>query len=54
MEEADPETVLAYYLYAQHGWPPSKFLALPTRERVLVAKFAVREAEQHKKMMERR
>lgn len=53
MREADGETELAYYLYAQHGWPPSKFFALPERERAIVTQFAARESKGIKNLMNR-
>ena len=54
MREADDETVLAYYLYVQHGWPPGKFLSLSDKERLIVAQFAARESEEIAKLQKRR
>ncbi len=39
MEGGDLETVLAYYCFINHGWPPSQFAELPFRERILIKVF---------------
>lgn len=41
--DRDPDTVAAYYMFVNHGWPPSKYAALPYRERVLLWEFIQRE-----------
>ena len=33
----------AYYCFVNHGWPPSKYSALPYRERALIAEFIHKE-----------
>ncbi len=49
MSESDPDTVLAYYCWVNRNWTPSQYIALSRRERLLVALFAKREAEERKK-----
>lgn len=49
MQESDPDTVLAYYCWVNRNWTPSQYAALPRRERLLVALFAKKEAEERKK-----
>lgn len=34
---------MAYYCFVNLGWPPSKYAALPYRERVLVAEMVKKE-----------
>lgn len=41
--------MIAYYCFVNLGWPPSKYAALPYRERVLVAQFAKREIDSRPK-----
>ena len=43
MEWEDPETMAAYYCFVNFGWPPSKYEALPLRERVLLSQFIHKE-----------
>lgn len=49
MEGGDPETMIAYYCFVNLGWPPSKYAALPYRERLLIAEFVDREIKARKK-----
>lgn len=44
-----PETMVAYYCFVNLGWPPSKYAALPYRERLLIAEFVDREIKSRKK-----
>ena len=39
----DGETYCAYYCFVNFGWPPSKYEALPYRERLLISKFIQKE-----------
>ncbi len=48
MAEADPETMAAYYCFVNLGWPPSKYDALPYRERELVMAFIQKEIRSRK------
>lgn len=41
--------MVAYYCFVNLGWPPSKYAALPYRERLLVAEFVDREIKARKK-----
>ena len=49
MEEPDLDTVTAQYCFNNHGWAPSKFAALPFRERLLIAEFMLREIKSREK-----
>nr|DAG69947.1 MAG TPA: hypothetical protein [Caudoviricetes sp.] len=46
----DADTQIAYYCFENWGWPPSKYLALPVRERILVAEFCRRSAQNQMKL----
>ena len=46
----DGETLAAYYCFVNLGWPPSKYEALPYRERVLIAQFIHKEIQSRKKV----
>ena len=41
--------MIAYYCFVNLGWPPSKYTALPYRERVLIAEFVAKEVNERKK-----
>lgn len=41
--------MVAYYCFINLGWPPSKYAALPYRERLLIAEFVDREIKSRKK-----
>lgn len=41
--------MVAYYCFINLGWPPSKYAALPLRERLLIAQFVRREIESRRK-----
>ena len=43
MRRGDPDTLLAYYMFANHGWRPSEVSGLPAREKILLALFALKE-----------
>lgn len=45
----DPETAVAYYCLINWGWPPSKYAALPLRERLLVAEFVKQDVANREK-----
>lgn len=49
MAGADPDTLLAYYMFVNHGWAPSRVSELPPRERTLVALFALKEIKSRPK-----
>jgi hypothetical protein len=42
--------VIAYYCFVNHGWTPSTYAELPDREKVLVALFIKKEAEEREKL----
>ena len=44
---------MAYYCFINLGWPPSKYLDLPYRERLLVAEFAIRDMKNRKEEQEK-
>ena len=46
------ETLVAYYCFVNLGWPPSRYDALPTREKRLVAEFALKSMNDEKKARE--
>ena len=50
--DGDPDTILAYYMFVEHGWSPSQFDSLPRREKILVSLFAQKEVEERKKRLE--
>mgnify|MGYP001094550395 CR=1 FL=1 len=39
----DPDTLLAYYLFVNHGWEPWRVPELSPRRKALVALFALKE-----------
>ena len=39
----------AYYCFVNFGWPPSKYEALPLREKVLISQFIHKELQSRKK-----
>ena len=43
----------AYYCFVNHGWPPSKYEALPYRERVLVSVMIEKEMRSRKNIEKR-
>lgn len=43
MEGDDPDTRLAYYMFVNHGWSPSRILELPQREKALLTQMAIKE-----------
>lgn len=48
-DSPDPETQAAYYCFVNLGWPPSKYEALPYRERFLISRFIQREIRAREK-----
>lgn len=49
MEREDPDTLLAYYMMCNHGWRPKEVSDLPTREKILLTLFALKEIKSRKK-----
>ncbi len=51
------ETLVAYYCFVNHGWPPSQYDSLPAGEKRLVTVFALRDminrAEEQEKLNRR-
>ena len=37
------DTQVAQYCFVNHGWPPSKYAALPLRVRLLITEWALAE-----------
>ena len=54
MDGGDPDTAMAYYMFVNHGWAPSKYIELPQRERALLVLFALREIKDREKVRQRR
>jgi len=52
MAGEDPDTLLAYYMFANHGWEPSRVSRLPPREKILAALFALKEIKSRPKPKE--
>ena len=46
------ETLAAYYLLTNHGWPLSKYDALPYREKRLTNEMILYELNQRKKELD--
>ena len=40
---------MAYYCFVNLGWPPSQYDALPPREKLLVAEFAMKSMRDNQK-----
>ena len=43
MEGGDPDALLAYYMFVNHGWAPGQVDVLTDREKVLMTQFALKE-----------
>jgi len=43
MDGGDPDTLLAYYMFVNHGWRPQQVDDLPDREKLLMSQFALKE-----------
>ena len=43
MDGGDPDTLLAYYMFVNHGWRPRRVEDLPYREKLLMTQFALKE-----------
>ena len=43
MEGGDPDALLAYYMFVNHGWAPGQVDVLTDREKVLTTQFALKE-----------
>lgn len=50
MNEADPEFLSAYYCFVNFGWPPSEYLKLSYRERILIFEFIMRDLKTRDKI----
>lgn len=53
MDGDDADTWLAYYCFVNRNWPPSFYLGLPYRERVLISQFVHREVEAREKQIKK-
>lgn len=49
MARGDPDTLLAYYLFVNHGWEPSRVSRLSPREKILMTLFALKEIRSRQK-----
>lgn len=49
MRGGDPDTILAYYMFANHGWNPGRVSGLPSREKILLTLFALKEIKSRPK-----
>lgn len=49
MARRDPDTLLAYYLFVNHGWAPGRVAALSPGEKVLMTLFALKEIKSRPK-----
>lgn len=52
MSRGDPDTLLAYYMMVNHGWRPQRVAELPTREKILLVHFALKEIRSRPKPKE--
>ena len=52
-DSPDGEALIAYYCFVNLGWPPSKYEALPYRERLLVAAMVCKEINSRPKAPEK-
>lgn len=43
MDGGDPDTLLAYYMFVNHGWRPQQVDNLTDREKFLMTQFALKE-----------
>ena len=43
MDGGDPDTLLAYYMFVNHGWRPGQMDGLTDREKFLMTQFALKE-----------
>ena len=48
-DDPDADTMVAYYCFINLGWEPSKYAAMPYRERLLISKFVEKELESRQK-----
>lgn len=49
MARGDPDTLLAYYMFVNHGWAPGRVAELSPGEKVLAALFAMKEIKSRPK-----
>ena len=49
MDGGDPDTLLAYYMFVNHGWRPQQVADLTDRERFLMTHFALKEIKSRPK-----
>lgn len=45
--------MLAYYMFANHGWNPQKVADLPLRERALMLEMAMKEIRARRREMKK-
>lgn len=45
----DPLTALAYWMFVNHGWEPSRVINLPRNEIALMLQFARKESKAREK-----
>ena len=43
MDGGDPDTLLAYYMFVNHGWRPQQVASLSVREKTIMTHFALKE-----------
>lgn len=43
MDGGDPDTLLTYYMFVNHGWAPHQVDGLTDREKLLMTQFALKE-----------
>ena len=51
--EPDTEMLVAYYCFVNPGWAPSRYDALPSREKQLVTEFALKSMRDQKEAQDR-
>lgn len=49
MARGDPDTLLAYYMFVNHGWTPGRVAELSPGEKVLATLFALKEIKSRPK-----
>lgn len=45
----DPDTMLAYYMFVNHGWRPQQVDDLSDREKIMMTRFALKEIHSRQK-----
>lgn len=49
MARGDPDTLLAYYMFVNHGWAPGRVTELSPGEKALAVLFALKEIKSRPK-----